>query len=491
MELNSKKRISINVIFSVLQVGFVGLIYFLIYRIILDKIGIEQLGVWSLILATTSVVNLANFGITSGIVKFIAEYNFYKNVAAIKKVIFTSFIILIAIFSLFSLILYLLGDYFLSFVVEEEYFELTQRLFPISLFSLILNSVSGVFTSVLEGLQKNYLKNILLTFSSILFLIFILLLIDGYGLIGVAYSQLIQSVFMLGISYLIVAFEYKDFLIIYKYWDKKTLLKVTGFGLKFQFISILVMLFDPITKAFLSKFGGLAFLGYYEMANKLIFQVRSFIVNANQVMIPVLAHTIEEGSKKMNELYIKNYNITFLVNSFLLSILFILTPLISYFWIGELQNEFIFCMYILIAATFINILNTPAYFSCIAKGELKILIISHLILTVLNSVLGYTFGLFYGGKAVIFSSAISLIISSVYIIYKYNVKIDVRVKLKSINKIFFTSALLISLTSISLILFYYNIINIKYFIGLSFFLIVALCSVLIVTRKKIKKQIFS
>ena len=61
MELNSKKRISINVIFSILQVIIVGLIYLIIYKLLLSKLGVERLGVWSLILATTSVANIANF----------------------------------------------------------------------------------------------------------------------------------------------------------------------------------------------------------------------------------------------------------------------------------------------------------------------------------------------------------------------------------------------------------------------------------------------
>ena len=92
MELNSKKRISINVIFSILQVVIVGLIYLIIYKLLLSKLGVERLGIWSLILATTSVANIANFGITSGIVKFVAEYYAEDKIKKVEKVIFTSFL---------------------------------------------------------------------------------------------------------------------------------------------------------------------------------------------------------------------------------------------------------------------------------------------------------------------------------------------------------------------------------------------------------------
>jgi O-antigen/teichoic acid export membrane protein len=126
---------------------------------------------------------------------------------------------------------------------------------------------------VLEGIQKNYYKNILLIISTLIFLLGVVFFTDKYGLEGVAFSQLIQALFLLISSYFFVALEFKSFLIIKSYWETKIFKEITGFGIKFQLISILVMLFEPITKALLSKFGGLAFLGYYEMANKLIYHM--------------------------------------------------------------------------------------------------------------------------------------------------------------------------------------------------------------------------
>jgi hypothetical protein len=52
---------------------FTAILYFLLYKYLLDKLGIKLLGVWSLILSFSSIANLANIGITSGLVKFVAE----------------------------------------------------------------------------------------------------------------------------------------------------------------------------------------------------------------------------------------------------------------------------------------------------------------------------------------------------------------------------------------------------------------------------------
>lgn len=154
MELNSKKRISINVIFSVLQVGIVGLIYLVIYKILLNKLGVEQLGVWSLILATTSIASLANFGITSGIVKFVAEFYAEGDLQKTKKLVYTTFYASLLFFIVVCSLLYPIARYVLKFIIEPKYLDIAIKILPISLISLVINSISGVFTSVFEVFKR-------------------------------------------------------------------------------------------------------------------------------------------------------------------------------------------------------------------------------------------------------------------------------------------------------------------------------------------------
>jgi O-antigen/teichoic acid export membrane protein len=454
MELNSKKRISINVFFSIIQVVIVGLSYLVVYKILLFKLGIEQLGVWSLVLATTSVANLANFGITSGIVKFVAESYSEKQNLKIQKIIFTSLISLFFFFVFISILIYPIATHVLAYAIDPEHYSLAISILPLSLISLILSSMSGVFTSVLEGIQKNYYKNILLILSTLFFLIGVFLLTDRFGLIGVAYSQLIQAFFLLISSYILVALEFKSFLIIRSYWESKIFKEITGFGMKFQLISILVMLFEPITKALLSKFGGLAFLGYYEMANKLIYQVRAVIVNANQVMIPVMVHTLSSGKLELNNIYVKNFNLTYVLSLILISILLIAAPLISIFWIGNINEDFIFCMIVLSTSIFINILSSPAYFACIAMGDLYLLIKSHLLMTIINIVLSCVFGYFFGGKAIVVFSSLSLIISSYYLITIFHKKNQIVRLINNKNILYLVIAIIISSISIISMVFF-------------------------------------
>ena len=52
---------------------------FFLYRFLIRSVGVERLGVWSLVLAATSIVTLANQGFSTSIVKFVAKYAVREN----------------------------------------------------------------------------------------------------------------------------------------------------------------------------------------------------------------------------------------------------------------------------------------------------------------------------------------------------------------------------------------------------------------------------
>ena len=461
MEINSKKRISINIISTILQVLVVGVVYLFLYKFLLESLGIEKLGVWSIILATSSIANLANFGITSGLVKFIADYNAKKNLKDIPKLIFTALVSIIILFLLIVIIIYFFSKVILGFVVEQKYLSLALEILPYSLLCLFINSVGGIFTSTLEGFQKNYVKNFLFLFSSVFLLLSSYYLVPIYQLKGVAIAQVLQSVIIL-VGSLLFVINTSQLAIFNKWnWDYKIFRELINYGAKFQVISVFQMLYEPITKGLISKFGGLAVLGYYEMAARLVNQVRALIVNANQVMVPVVAHTNSTQKENLKELYNKMMSITFFVNVRLISVLLIFTPIISILWIGHWEPIFVFSMLLLSTSIFVNILIGPAYFSCVGEGNLNLILKSQIMIGILNLILGYVLGYYFSGKGVIVSWAISVAISSFYLFYNYQKEKDIPLTnlFTKYNVILFVVSVLVTIFSFVLYNVFASYIN--------------------------------
>jgi len=214
----------------------------------------------------------------------------------------------------------------------------------------------------------------------------------------------------------------------------------------------------------LSKFGGLAFLGHYEMASRLVSQFRSLLVNANQIVVPVVAEKIKTDSKEHFQDFYSKMNRLLLLFTFPMStILIFLTPLISILWIGELNNDFTFSMYVLTVATMINIMCGPSYFSSLGEGRLSILIIVHVGMAFVNFALGYILGWTINGYGIILAWGLALSLGSISLILIYTKKISIKLKDIFTKKDYQLIGTTIFIMTITMILFSCHFISINNF----------------------------
>ncbi len=425
----AKRKLTINAASAIIQVAFTAVLYFFLYKYLLNSIGIKQLGVWSLILSFSSIANLANFGITSGLVKFVAEYLTEDDKSKLGKLIFTSIISMAILFTIVSLLVFFGAQYFLHLVIDKEFLKIALLILPFSLASLSINAVAGVLTSVLEGYQKNYLRNFIYIFSGLFMFLLVLLLTPAYQLKGVAIAQVCQAVFILIVALVLIyrLSPYNRFK--YWKWSRQSFNELFNYGYKFQVVSISQLLYEPTTKLLLSKFGGLALLGHYEMATRLVSQFRALLVNANQVVIPVVAENSKTKSKKeLHDFFNKMNRFLILFTLPFSTLLIILSPFISIIWIGSFEMDFVFSLIILSISTAFNIMCGPSYFSSMGEGRLTILVITHLAIAIMNLILGYVLGIFAGGYGIISAWGISLSIGSTFLIIVYSKSISFNFK---------------------------------------------------------------
>jgi len=444
---STKKKLTINAASAIIQVTFTAFLYFFLYKYLLNNLGAKQLGIWSLILSFSSIANLANFGITSGLVKFIADYLAEKKEDKIGKLIFTAFISMAVLFNIVSLLVFVAAHYFLQFIIDNQFLQLALDILPYSLIGLCINAASGVFTSVLEGHQKNYLRNFIYIFSGIVMFSAMVILTPIYGLQGMAFAQLIQAVFIMIFALILIlrVNPYNRFK--YWKWSNQSFKELFNYGYKFQLVSICQLLYEPTTKMLLSKFGGLALLGHYEMASRLVSQFRALLVNANQVVIPVIAEKVKTQTKAhLQEFYIKMNRILLVFTVPLSTLLILATPIISIVWIGYFEPEFVISAYILAMATMFNIMCGPSYFSSLGEGQLTLLVLVHSGMAVINLGLGYALGRIFGGYGIILAWGIALSLGSIFLMFAYGQKISIR-----ITSIFTNNDLLIMLFSVLLI----------------------------------------
>jgi O-antigen/teichoic acid export membrane protein len=426
--LQNKKLVLLNVFSSAGQVVLVGLVYFFLYKFLLNSIGIELLGVWSVVLSTSSIASLANAGVITSVVRFAAIYVGDADKTKLHRLTFTATVIMVVLFVFICAVLYPFAGYILHKIIDAKYIGNAMAILPFSILCFIVNAVGGVYASILDGTQKNYIRNIIFSTSSVLLLVLSILLVNKFGFKGLAYAQLVQSIYSLSICLLVVAqrLQYNPF----KWnWDKTIFKDIYAYSIKFQFISFASMLNEPLTKGLLAKYGGLAITGYYEMANRLLMQLKGVVANAYQSLIPVIISLAKDKQASVSAFYSKTFYLVCFISLSGVGMLALAAGIISNVWIGHYETIFVTVLQLLGISFFINLLNIPAYFTFMSVGNLNTLIVSHIIMAVVNALLGIILGYYFSGIGIIIAIIIATAAGSLYTILVYQQQ----------NKIGFTS----------------------------------------------------
>lgn len=423
-----KNRLLANAVYSFLQVVVAGVCLFLLYRFLLVILGAEQLGIWSLVLATASVTQVANIGLSGGTVRFVAKYMALEDGESAASVVQTASVSIGIVLAVILAGCYPLVRLALSYFVVPKFFPLTLEILPFAMGSLWFTNVASVFIGGLEGCQRFDVRSALQGGGSILQLFLCLVLAPRYGLLGVAYAAVLLNASVLLASWLLLKRSLPALSLSPGGWSLKIFKELAGYGVRFQVITLAAQFYDPVTKGLISRFGGLAFLGYYEMANRLVTQIRALVVSANQVVVPHFANINETAQQDIPAVYRKTYNLMLFITLPMFTVLFVGMPFISVAWIGYYEPMFVLAGALLSGGWFINSLNAPAYFLHLGTGEMKWNLISHIVIGILNVVLGYSLGTFIGGFGPVIGWVVALAVGSCFILVPYHKQIGVRIR---------------------------------------------------------------
>lgn len=391
----------------------------LLYRYLFRILPAEQIGVWSLLFSAVSIGKIADMGIGSGVVKYVAQYHAEGNSQKATHVITTAFTASTVLIGSIMFLLYVFSSYILGNVAIAHK-ELIGVLIPYALVSFLLSSLSGILFSALDGYHRMDIRSGLNVIGIILHFALSLYLTSIYGLVGLAYSQIAQSLFLIFCAGLSLKFisTTKVTASVFHLSTAQLLLK---YGLNAQLASVSISLFgEPLIKSMLTMFGGLGVVPFYDMVIKLITLLRSVVMSSMQALVPVVSSLPPSDTNKIKELYLQGSKNLILICVPVFAGLIAFAGYISIAWIGYAQTEFIWLIVLMAIAWGINTILVPAYFVNLGTGVIKPNTISHIIGGVTNVVLSYILGLLFGLWGSVVGIALSVIITGLYPFFDFN-----------------------------------------------------------------------
>lgn len=396
MNLNLKS----NTIWSTAEVIVSGLALFVLFKYVVVFVGIKGLGLWSLVLATTSLARLGDLGAAAGLSRFVAIAMARGDQRQAGAYIDTAFITNLILYCVFGAVLYGPLRYGLSIVVPVETLAEARSLLPYAIASFVLLNLNSVMLSALIGYQRTDLKSKTVIASVFLQIAVVAVLISTFGLVAMAIGQIVQY----GFTALTARLLFRRIApasgchLIPIGFSKTAFRDLLGFGLKLQAASLVSFAFEPLTKFVISATGGLEVLGVFEMAYRMVLQARHIIAAPLQALLPAFAHLDETDPSALRDLYEKAVVSSLLAGGTLLSLLALTSPLISWLWIGSVNTTFIAFAAICCLGWFVNLVAAPAYILGLSRGHIGWNVAGHVITSFAGPLAGFVLFKSFGGE---------------------------------------------------------------------------------------------
>ncbi len=416
--MNNKYNLKKNIYYAVFSFIINIALVFVNYKVVIYYLGIETLGLWSLLMAWANVIRFGDVGMGNATLHFLSKLNINTDGAKIQKIIDTGLILNIVIFFLLTVSGYFILSYNLENIIDDKnYLILAKNILPILFISVFFATVSSIVFGNLMGLHYGYMSSYLTVSGNIIQIILVVILVPKIGLVGLVWAQLIQYLLILIIGVYVVKTKVKSESYLPVNFSFNTLKVMLNYSLKTQFANTLNGIFEPFSKIILSRYGDLTAQGIYEIAYKTASLSRNIVISGLSASLPFFTDIVNNDNSKSYDLYKKSKNNLMKGLSLIMLIVIISTPLISFLWLGEIIKNYIIYVILIYIGLFFNTYGETAYKFGQAVGKLKNNILSRLFALLSLIIFSFFLGNVYQDIGIIIAVMLGLATGGITINY--------------------------------------------------------------------------
>src|SRR5262249_24558682 len=122
-------------------------------------------------------------------------------------------------------------------------------------------------------------------------------LVPKFAILGLGVAQCAQSILALAIGAVALGHVLPGLRWVRLRWSRTTFRELIAYGWKLPTVSLLVLGYEPVTKFLLGRFFGAEMVGLYELATRMVQQVRALIGAPNNALVPTFAALGRDGAR--------------------------------------------------------------------------------------------------------------------------------------------------------------------------------------------------
>lgn len=417
--MSLRDKVIKNTFYHFVSQAFGFLSPFILTPIILIYIGKTEFGMYAIVMGFIGTFGLFDFSLSTSFVKFISEYYNKKETENLNKTVNTGLFFYIVFSLVLSVIILIFSDRILGMInIPSELFGLAQFSLFISVLIFFLATSTTIFVSILVSVQKMYVNSIAgLVINLLNFAATYILLVNGFGLKGILYSQLVSVILSVFFNIYLALREVPEIKIRFSFVDRLSFSSMGKFGVQMQVSRFSSFISEKYEEFLLGYFTTLSNVTFFNLAGRITRLGRFFPLQLFQQVQPVAAElNAKNESEKLTELFYEatKYLTVFSLPIFLYILVF--ADLIILTWLGPGYDITVYLLRILALGQLVNLLVSAPGNSIIPNtGIPKYLMFEGLISLIINLIFSFFLIKYHGIVGAAIGSSLSMVISSFYI----------------------------------------------------------------------------
>lgn len=279
--------IKTNSIWSITNYGFSILSLFFLFPFMVHRLGDSNYGFFIFLGTINGMANIANFGFSEASLRFIAFYHNRNDTASLKKVFSTSFWTNLVLGTVTAIVLILLAGLIFGLLKETEVdFSLGVRLITISAITFFIRFITGIFSIVPQSLQRFDISSKIAIAETILRVgLYVVVLLSGYGLIGIVFSEAILAIIISVVNYIYSSKLLGTFRLI-GMPSVATFKEIFNYSIIAFITQMVGLLWQYTDRILLGYFIGSAAIAYFSVPQQIIFKILGLVAAASVVLFP-------------------------------------------------------------------------------------------------------------------------------------------------------------------------------------------------------------
>lgn len=423
MSESLSKIVARNTLFSVLGYLASICVLFVLTPYVIGKLGPNMYGIWVIISVLTGYFGLTDLGIGYSFQKFVAEYYAQRDLDSINKIVNSGFVFYTLLGTLLLAAAFIFVDPLFKLLDIPNTLAAESRVvFLVATLNLAMANLISVFASIMTGLQHiDLVKKIELSLLLGRVVLYVLVLEQGFGIMGLILSETCLLLFSAALNYFFLIRFFPEVRIQPWRLDFRLFRKLLDFGGKLQISRLSELVNFQFDRIIVSKFVGLEYVVFADVGGKLLNKIRVLPLILLSSLIPAVSQLQSLNQTERIRIVFDRSSKYLVVSSVPLFVFaFVFAHLIMRVWFASSFSMAAITMQILTLGYLFNVLTGSISFVSQGIGNVTPQMWVAIIQTVTNVVLSILLVLHFGYYGVMIGTTISLIVGAVYFVIAFN-----------------------------------------------------------------------